>query len=440
MAQSTEAACLLQSGSMYPQRLGLRTRSGLDIFAGVKQGGVSVYIGDAPIYHFDLDGRWQRAFLDGMHYLKGLDTKIRSMAREREGSEMVLRRVTLSYAEGADLDDSIRSVALELIGDLDSGHLEILPTPSKARAFPPECFRSFLERISAWDSAAWFAHRERYLSTFGPLPFLPPDCPNALVLQATLGHEGGRAFGRGRPAEHYVRSPEEFREHARAVSRLTGRRLAQLRGVFLGGADVLRLPIDDVLGYLHKIKQSFPIGFESSRVEQVGDWDEFATNLCPVQAFLDDFRPPMPDLEGWRSLRAANLGRVTLGIESGDPGIRATFGKDWEEDALLAAIEQLKAAEIRVGLVILVGAGGLARSDRHLDSTARLLARLPLEAGDLVTLVDVRSLDESSGEGLEPLSDEETNRQIDSLKERSAAARPSKGPKVVAYNPDKRWA
>ena len=35
MAQSTEAACLLQSGSMYPQRLGLRTRSGLDIFAGV---------------------------------------------------------------------------------------------------------------------------------------------------------------------------------------------------------------------------------------------------------------------------------------------------------------------------------------------------------------------------------------------------------------------
>ena len=440
MAQTTEAACLLQSGSMYPQRLGLKDRSGDVIFAGVKPGGVSVYFGDAPIYHFDLDGRWQRAFVDGMHYLKGLDGTARSMAREREAGGLVLRRTTLPYGEAADLDASIRAVALDLIDDLDSGSLEVLPTPSKAREFTPESFRSFLERVSGWDPAAWFAHRERYLATYGPLPFLPPDCPNPLLLQATLGHEAGRAFGRARPAEHYVRSLEEFREHVRSVARLTGRRLAQHRDVFLGGADLLRRPLAEVIGTLRIIGEIFPLEVENPPVAQGEGWDDFATNLGPVHAFLDDFGPTLPDLDGWRGLRAAHLGRVTLGVESGDPAIRSAFGKDWADDALRATVGGLKAAGIGVGLVVLVGAGGRAMAGRHLDATASLLASLPMGAGDLVALVDARSFDRSTVEGLDPLSDDETARQVADLKGRSAGARPSKGPKVVAYNPDKRWA
>ena len=440
MAQTTEAACLLESGSMYHRRLGLRDGAGEAIFAGVKPGGVSLYFGDAPIYHFDLDGRWQRAFVDGRHYLKGLDATVRSIDRGRESGGMVLRRETLPYADAADLDFSIRSVALGLIDDLDDGRLHVLPTPSKARTFEPEEFRGFLERVIGLDSAAWFAHRERYLATFGPLPFLPPDCPNALILQATLGYEEGRAFGRARPAEHYVRSLDEFREHARAVDRLVGRRLAQHRGIFLGGPDVLRRPLADVLGYLGTIVEAFPGRVEGHRTGREGGWDDFSADLGPVHAFLDDFRPPLPDLEGWRSLRAAGLGRATLGVESGDPTIRSAFGKAWTEDDLRETVGRLKAAEIDLGMVVLVGAGGRAMADRHLDSTASLLGSLPLEPGDLVTLVDVRGLDESQGMGLDPLSDEATARQIAALKERSAAARHSKGPKLVAYNPDKRWA
>ena len=57
----------------------------MDVLAGVKAGGVSLYFGDDPIYHFDLDGRWQRAFLGGLHYLKGLDATVRSIGRDREG-------------------------------------------------------------------------------------------------------------------------------------------------------------------------------------------------------------------------------------------------------------------------------------------------------------------------------------------------------------------
>ncbi len=442
MAQTTEAACLLEFGSMYFRRLGLKSRAGEVIFAGVKPWAVSLYFGDAPIYHFDFEGRWQRAFIDGMHYIKGLDATVRSIGREREHGGMVLRRNALSYAEAADLDASIRSTALELIDDFDSGRLDVMATLSGHKALAPERLRTFLEKAALWDSAAWFAHRERYLSAYGPLPFLPPDSSNALVLQATLGHAEGRAFGRAKPAEHYVRTLREFADHARAVRRLVGRRVAQSKGMFLGGADLLHRPIEEILGFLEAARQVFPIGADPSRPsrpDQAGsgdDWDEIQPPLGPIHAFLDDFQPPMPNLEGWKRLKDAQLGRLTLGIESGDQVVRARFGKSWEEKDLRSTIAGLKSAGIGVGLIVLVGAGGRARADSHLDATATLLASLPLESGDLVSLVDARSLD---ADPVDPLTDEETMAQNRALKERVAAARTSKGPKLVAYNPDKQW-
>ena len=64
----TEAACLLEQGALYRRRIGLEpvARAGEPIFAGFKPGAFSLYFGDAPIYHFDLEGRWQRAFVDGL--------------------------------------------------------------------------------------------------------------------------------------------------------------------------------------------------------------------------------------------------------------------------------------------------------------------------------------------------------------------------------------
>jgi hypothetical protein len=431
MSQTTEAACLLQSGSMYARRLGLKTNSGQEIFAGVKPGAVSLYFGDAPIYHFDLDGRWQRAFVNGTHYLKGLDTTVRSIDRERESGAMVLLRETLPDNVKADLDASIRSVALGLIEDLDSARLEVLPPPAKAVIFTPEEFRSFLERVVHWDLAGWSSLRKRYEAAYGPLSFMPPDCPNALILQATLGHAGGRAFGGAPPVEHYVRSSGEFLKHARAVGRLVSFRVAQLRRIFLGGADLLHCPLADVLDYLGTIGRVFAIGPE--RPAKGNAWNDFPGKLGTVHAFLDDFSDPLPDLEGWQQLRAAHLGHVTLGVESGDAEIRASFGKDWQSESLRTTVEKLKEVGIGVGMVFLVGAGGRAGADRHVEATSSLLHSLPLGRADLVSLVDVRTLSDSSGEGA--LSDEETAAQVAAIKARS-----SKGPKVVVYNPLKRWA
>jgi hypothetical protein len=158
-----------------------------------------------------------------------------------------------------------------------------------------------------------------------------------------------------------------------------------------------------------------------------------------VHAFLDDFRPPLPDLEGWRRLKAARLGRVTLGIESGDPAIRAIHGKSWVDEELRLTVANLRAAGIGVGLVVLPGAGGRDLADSHLDATARLIGSIALGEGDLISLVDPRSLGVPSSTS-EPLSDGEMADQQARLKKLLISGRVSKGPRVVPYNPDKQWA
>ena len=374
MAQQTEAACLLEQGALYGVRVMLRPTEGAPIFAGFKQGAFSLYYGDEPIYHFDRDGRWQRAYVHGKHYLKALDTTVQSIDRVREGENLVLKRRTLSFAETSDLDALIRSTALDLIEQLGSGGLErVEPPAAKAQPLATDGLRDFLEQVAGWDAAAWFAHREKYLATYGALPFLPPDSQNALVLQATLGHADGVTFGGGAAAPHYVRSSEEFAAHARDVAKLFGQRLIQYRNIFLAGSDVLRRPIDAVTAYLETIAQCFPLEAAGVRAPSHPQ-----PRLESVHAFLDDLAAPRYTVEQWRTLRSRQLRRVVLGVESGVPAVRGLYRKEWANQDLATTVADLKRAEISVGVVVLVGAGGEENSGRHLAATAELINSLEL--------------------------------------------------------------
>ncbi len=131
----------------------------------------------------------------------------------------------------------MRSTALELIAGLDAGTLgRVEPASPKAQPLELDELREFLERIGSWDSAAWLAHRERYQATYGPLPFLPPECQNAVVLQATLGHATGVGFGgsAASAAHTRVRSPS-LNSIRNDVAALWGQRLLQSRHPLPGG-------------------------------------------------------------------------------------------------------------------------------------------------------------------------------------------------------------
>ncbi len=440
MVHASEAACLLQTGALYTRRLGFKPVSGIgdDIFVGIKAGAFSIYFGDAPIVHYDLEGRWQRAFIEGIHYLKGLDTTTQAMDRVREGANMVLKRRTLSYAEASDVDALVRSYAIEIGDQIDRGALQPSLPPAKTTPLDTNALRHILDQIGLWDATAWFSHREKYLAAYGPLPFLPPDCQHAVILQATLGHPGSHAFGNGKGSEYYARSPIEFARHVADVAKLLGRRAEQCRNIFLAGGDVLTRPLDDLLEFMNSIEGRFPLDPGIARIRPTERQNQ-PHRFEGVQVFLDDFHGPLPDQAGFEALKCRHLAKVHLGIASGDATVRTNSGRTWSNDQIFETVRSLKGANLAIGIIVLVGAGGNEFAEAHVEASATLLNTLPLSAGDLVVLIDADEIGPMPN-GLSALSPNSMTEQRSRLRERLAPIRTERGAKVVPYSLEKQGA
>ncbi len=401
----TEAAGLLQSGAIFPRRVGLRPSRDSDpsakVLAGFKRGGFSLYFEDAPIGHFDLEGRWQRAFLDGTHYLKGLDATVRAVDRVREADQMILRRRTLLSGEVNALDAAIATLAANLLSDLAADSLVLMSPPPPSRPIDRADLQAILSKIVGWDAGAWADHQARYRLLYGdgPPPFLPPDCPNPVILSV------GEAM-----------SVRGFVDHARGVVSLLGRRLNQCLDVFLTGSGWIDRPEVEVLGLLTAIDDALPIQPGRGR-PRASDAGEEAPRLETIHGWVEDFRRGRHSLGAWRAFRGAQLGRVTLKVDLRFP---------LEAEALRALVADLKAAAIGVGLACFV--------DAPVESTqgdfAALVALLPLASGDLISLIH------AGVGGGDPVSSQPPP---GGWKSRIAAVLPPKGARVVVYNPDKQW-
>jgi hypothetical protein len=440
----TEAACLVEQGAQYSCRVGLRpSADNLDpIFAGFKAGAFSLFFGDSPFYHFDLDGRWQRAVIEGTHFLKGLDGRVQVVRRLREGPNLVLRRHILTEAEAGDFDQRIRSAVSSLITRLEAGLVErIEPPTDRAISLPQTELREFLERIFVWDADAWMADRARYLAAYGsvPLPFLPPECGGAVVVQATLGHSGGATFGGHVSGVPDVRPLAEFEDHCAKVAALWGRRLRQSRSVFLAGSDLFDQPVQNVVGYFEVIARTFPMarGPWAKSNDRPTARDARLGHL-EMHALLDDFCPPKPDGSGWGELASRGLGRISLGVESGDDAIRALYRKQYTDEHLAITVRDLKSAGIGISLLTFVGAGGVERAGSHVGETARLFESLALGLGDFVFLLDENEIRDTWPEidGITPLDRLKWTAEQARFKEALAPLK-KRGVKVLPYTFDK---
>jgi len=442
MAHQTEAACLLDQGVLYGKRTLLCREDEDPIFAGFKPGAFSLYFGDAPIFHFDREGRWQRAYIDGLHVLKSLDNQIQVIDRVREGENLVLKRRTVEEHEANAYDEQVRRTARTLLDGIEALRFEEIGPPKRGVPIETDALTGFLRKIEAWDVSTWRSHLEKYQRTYGPLPFLPPDCPSPVLLQATIGHADGLTFGAAAAVPHRVRTPHEFTTHAESVSELLGTRIEQCKTVFLGGSDVLRRPTADVAAYLETILRVFPVE-PTARRRHPDPSEASAFRLDGIHAFLDQFVGPLPGPEDWTRFRSLGLVRVSLGIESGCSDVRSLYGKAWSDENLRETVESIKAAGIGVSPIVLIGAGGSEHSDRHVSSTAELINSLAIGPGDVVSLVDAGEL-RSTGPGgtstFTPLAPEVLNAQRDALKSRLEPVRSSRKAKVVPYSLDKQGA
>ncbi len=392
MAGETEAAYLLRSGQLYLRRVGLRPTQGGDqlVFAGVKHGALSLYFDEDPHLHCDLEGRWQRVFRDGTHYRKGLDGRVMALDRSRQGDSLVLDRHWLLPAQVDELDDWVRLLALQLKQRVEShGFVPVRP-PGDAGRLVPEELAVYLDLIGRWDAALWREDQRLFRDVYHPLPFIPPGMPPAVVLQATLGESGGRSF-RGGPAEALrLRSTPCFHDHAHSVKDLLGRRLAQCRTIYLAGPDAAIQPLDVLLGWVSTARQVLPWSNPADRPGRRSTLKVDDTQLDGFHLFLDDFPPSLADVERWRRLKSEGLRQVHVGIASGCPPIREYHQVRWSNESLTRFVTALKRAGLRLSLNLLViAAFDAGEAERHAIETGQLVEILPLERGDVVSLVDV---------------------------------------------------
>jgi hypothetical protein len=427
MAQQTEALCLLQSGASYVARSGLEPLEGDTIFAGFKAGAFSLYFGDEPIYHFDLDGRWQRAFIGGIHYRKGFDTRVQAIERIREGVNLVLRRRTLSEEEARDIDAGIRAAAMDLASATSAG-LRWLDPPPSARPLSPEELREFLERVSRWDAAAYLAQRELFTSLYRRERLTFPEAAQSVLLQPSF--DGSVALSEF--------AEQRFAAHASRVAALWGRRLVQAKTALLDADGMWRLPVEAIVRMFQVASRTFPLRgsppIDSSAATHV---------LDGVIGFLDDFHPNLPDVPSWRTLAGHGLSRMILSIASADPDVRSLRGQTWCDEDLRELVAKLSQADVAMSVVLWLGTGGHENADREFERATALIPSLDLPNGALVYLVDSReAVGDATAEllesrGLTPVRGSEYESLVARYRTRLASLRIERGVKVAPYSLEK---
>ena len=279
-----------------------------------------------------------------------------------------------------------------------------------------------LQTVLAWTPDRLTAERQRFLAAYAPISILPPDQYGAVVLQATFGCSWNRctycSFYQGRPFQ--VRPADAFDAHVDAVGALLGQAVAGRRSVFLADGNALVLSNERLRPIIERAGTAFP--------------------GRPWSGFVDVFSGERKPEAAWRELRSWGLERVAIGVETGHDPLLAYLDKPGSADEAATFVTLLKAAGLRVSVILMVGVGGRRYAEGHLRDTSALLARLPLGEGDVVYLSpfvrhdDSAYADRAAADGLVDLSEAERAEQDAALRRAARAAVP--GARVARYHID----
>jgi len=280
--------------------------------------------------------------------------------------------------------------------------------------------RARITEILRWTPESLLGEQERFRAAYSPVNILPPDQYLSIVLQATFGCSWNRcsfcSFYEDQPFR--TRSPETFREHCLAVRELLGRGAELRQGIFLASGNALTLDDRRLLPLMRVARETFP--------------DR------PISAFVDVFTGERRETHGWRMLRDEGLDRVHVGLETGHDELLRWLNKPGSAEESLRFVSTLKAAGLKVALILMVGVGGRRYAEEHQARTISLLSRLPLESGDRVYLSpfiepkDSAYAQRAAGEGLRPLDSAELERRLVELRDGIRDLRP--GVTVARYD------
>lgn len=182
--------------------------------------------------------------------------------------------------------------------------------------------------------------------------YRPPSEAHSLIIQATLGcnHNKCTFCGSYLGKPFTIRSLEDIRADLADASRHMG----SVSRIFLADGDALCIPQRRLVEILKSVNEFFP------SVERIGIYAN-AVNIL---------KKSVEELEMLRSLK---LEMIYLGVETGDEVLLEKIRKGATYDKMVEAGRRVKQAGIILSVTVLLGIGGVERSETHARETARIL-------------------------------------------------------------------
>lgn len=201
----------------------------------------------------------------------------------------------------------------------------------------------------------------------GPI-YRPPSEADSLLIQATVGcphnlctfcmvYKDGVKF-KVRPLAAIIADLEE-------AARLYG---ARLRTLFLPAGNTIAMPTAHLAAICRAARSLFP---RLKRITVYGS-SQYICRKGPEQLLR---------------LRQAGLSRIHVGVESGDDVTLTRIRKGTRAAEHIQAGADARAAEIEINAYVILGIGGLERSEVHVRETARVLNEMQPTVVRLRTLV-----------------------------------------------------
>ena len=182
--------------------------------------------------------------------------------------------------------------------------------------------------------------------------FRPPSEAGSLILQLTVGCSWNRCTycAMYRTKRFRVRPVEEVIAEIRGAARA----LPGVRRVFLADGDALAAPVEVLERVLEEIRRELPA------VQRVGIYGDSRSIL-------------RHGAEGLSRLGELGLGIVYFGPESGDEATLRAVRKGATVERQLEAARAVRAAGIKLSMMVLLGLAGVEGSERHARATGRFL-------------------------------------------------------------------
>ena len=198
--------------------------------------------------------------------------------------------------------------------------------------------------------------------------YRPPSEAYSLILQVTVGCSHNRCTfcGPFKDKKFRVKSFDEIREdveEAKAYERY-------VKKVFLADGDALIIPQKRLVPIFELVKGAFP------RLERIGIYGNAKSIL-------------KKSVEELKALKEMGLGIVYLGVESGDQVTLDRVNKGTTLDKVAAAAARVKEAGITLSVTVLLGLGGVERSEIHAEETGKFLSRIDPEYVGALSIIVV---------------------------------------------------